>query len=243
MNKKIMLLALVGAVLWGQAAWAQEFYVIAGGGAPGTRITGVPFTINSPGFYYLSGNLAYNGSGNAITVNADDVTIDLMGFRLANGGAVGSTVGIDMIGRANVEIRNGTVQGFAIGVFEESGGTKHRAINIRAINNGTGIRFGGNNHLIENCNGSNNSTYGLYVESGIIADCVASNNEYGITMLRPGSILGNMANNNTYNNFVLGDGSATSILVDRNSAFGLNPNYYVVPGTTGVVMGTNAGTP
>jgi len=36
---------------------------------------------------------------------------------------------------------------------------------------------------------------------------------------------------------------ATAIMVDRNSAFGLNPNYYVEPNTTGVQWGINAGAP
>ncbi len=219
--------------------------MIAGGGAPGTRIISVPFTINSPGFYYLSRDLTYNGSGNAISVNADDVTIDLMGFRLAHSGAVGSTAGIFMSGRSNVEIRNGTVQGFGIGIGDDSSdATKHRAINIRAINNGTGIFFGGNNHLIKNCNGSNNAGNGLFMASGIIADCVASNNLWGIQMWGPGSVLGNIAMNNTSHNFQFGNvDTITSILVDRNSAFGLNPNYYKEDGATGVVYGVNSGTP
>ena len=60
----------------------------------------------------LAGNLTYSGSTNAITVSADDVTLDLMGFSLTNSGAKGSTYGINLSGRTNVEIRNGTVRGF-----------------------------------------------------------------------------------------------------------------------------------
>ena len=50
----------------------------------GTKITSVPYTITQPGFYLLTGNLTYNGTGNAIAVGANvkDVVIDLMGFSL-----------------------------------------------------------------------------------------------------------------------------------------------------------------
>ncbi len=88
MNKRIFILAVaVVALLIGSAARAQEFYVIAGGAtAVGTKITSLPYTISSPGFYYLTGNLSYTGSGNGITVSSDDVTLDLMGFRLSGPG-------------------------------------------------------------------------------------------------------------------------------------------------------------
>lgn len=252
MQKKIWLLALVAAVLLlvGSAAWADsEFYVIAGGGgAVGTKITSVPYTINNPGFYFFSGNLSYSGSGNAITVSADDVTLDLMGFSLTNAGAKGSTKGICMSGRTNVEIRNGTLRGFDCGVDEtdEINGNKHRVINVRATNNGNGISLGGKNHLIKNCSASNNSFEGLYADSGLITDSVANNNgAYGIVIKGPGSVLGNTACNNTSENFWLGNDVATSILVDHNSAFGLSPNYsnHATPTSGVVITASNSGTP
>jgi hypothetical protein len=242
MKKNIWLLAVVGAVLWGQAAWAQDVYVIVGGGV-GTKISSVPYTIAAPGFYYLTKDLTYNGTTNAITVNADNVTVDLMGFTLANGGAPGGTIGIFMTGRANVEVRNGSVQGFYAGVWEQGSGNRHRAINIRATNNSYGILFNGNNHQIKNCNASNNTVTGFYLNAGIIADCVAGNNEFGILIYGPGNVLGNSACNNSLYNFNLGNGTADSIVVDRNSALGLGTNYYIAPATTGVVFGLNSGTP
>jgi hypothetical protein len=48
---------------------------------PRTPISSVPFTITTPGSYYLTTNL-YSPSGNGITVSANDVTIDLNGFAL-----------------------------------------------------------------------------------------------------------------------------------------------------------------
>jgi hypothetical protein len=223
-----------------------DFYIVGAGGSVGTRITSVPYTISQPGFYYLGGNLTYSNSTTAITVGADNVTLDLMGFSLTNSGAKGSTYGINFTGRTNVEIRNGTVSGFNWGVYDglvNSTNGRHRAINIRAYGNNLGITLAGINNLIKGCNASNNTNTGLYLGSGLITDCVTSNNAFGIRVSGAGNVLGNAVFNNSTRNFDLGNGVATAIMVDRNSAFGLDPNYYVQTNTTGVQWGINAGAP
>ena len=48
-----------------------------------TPISSVPFTIYTPGSYYLTGNLAV-ATGNAITVTVDQVTLDLNGFTISS---------------------------------------------------------------------------------------------------------------------------------------------------------------
>lgn len=251
MKKIFWLLVLLGAVLWtGQAAWADgEFYVITGGGAAvGTKISSLPYIIPAPGFYYLTGNLTLSAPGAGITVNADNVTIDLMGFTM-NFSGTSLPEGVYMKGRHNVEIRNGTVTGFAYGIMEDSDdGANHRVINVRADNNkSSGIQLRGQGHLVMGCTASNNSGdvgNGIYLVSGTIINCVTCNNAFnGIWLWGPGSVTGTIANNNTFRNFELGAGAATSILVDRNSAFGLNKNYDIYPGSSGILMGTNAGTP
>ena len=126
----------------------------------GTKITTLPYTISQPGFYYLSGNLTYSSSSNAITVNADNVTLDLMGFRLIRGTATsGSPNGVYISGRKNVEVRNGTLRGFWTAIYEKyETGTNHRVINVRAIygtiSGGSGIWLQGNGHLVKDCNAS-----------------------------------------------------------------------------------------
>lgn len=252
MMKKIWLLALVAVgLLGGSAAWAGDgFYVVVGGGV-GTKISSVPYTISSPGLYYLGGNLSYNGSGNAITVNADNVTLDLMGFSLTFNGSGGTPNGIFLHGRNNVEIRNGTVSGFFTGIWEDSqNGTNHRISNIRADYNttsgGVGIILTGINHLVRGCTASHNSYGGIGFGSGTITGCVACNNgNYGITLHGAGSVLNNIANNNTLYNFKLGTAdTATNIMVNGNSASGLSTNYYKPNNSTGVeISALNAGTP
>jgi hypothetical protein len=257
MKRKIWFLALVGTVLLSAGmAWAQsDFYVVAGGGASvGTKITSVPYTINKSGFYFLTGNLTYSGStDNAITISANDVTLDLMGFSLTGVSPSVTVNGIYMSGCSNVEIRNGTVRSFGGGgVYEDNAnGNKHRVINVRSTGNLYGILLSGTNHLIKNCSASDNTGNGLFIGSGLIADCEANNNTggYGIYMYGPGSILGNTACNNSQYNFRLGNTVPTSnsILVDHNSSFG-NPsghnNYFTNSDNTGVlVTDSNSGKP
>ena len=245
--KRFLFIALVFSVMLTAApVFADgEFYVIAGGSGVGTKITNLPYTISAPGFYYLTGNLSRT-SGDGITVDSNDVTIDLMGFRLS-GSLTANGIGI-INGRTNVEIRNGSLSGWAYGIFMLTSGANNRVISIRAEGNNTGFSLPGGNHLIKGCNASNNKNTGISLACGLITDCVASNNATGIRLVGPGNVLGNAVFNNSTHNLHLGIGVATAIMVDRNSAFGLNPNYYITAGTTGVVgIGsgtiTNAGAP
>ena len=127
MRRKIWLLAMVGAVLLsGTAAGADDFYVIGARVAQGTNIIKLPLTINASGYYYLTGNLTYTG-GAGITVDADNVTIDLMGFVLTGASTGGAGYGIFLGTKQNVEVRNGTVTGWYWAVYGSWGGpTGHR---------------------------------------------------------------------------------------------------------------------
>ena len=49
---------------------------------PGTPISG-PTVVSAPGHYYLTQNISVTGSVNAITISADDVSLDLGGFTLS----------------------------------------------------------------------------------------------------------------------------------------------------------------
>jgi parallel beta-helix repeat protein len=245
--KKILCLAgLMALIFGGSGVWAEGVYVQPGG--VGTKITSLPYTINQPGYYYFGGNLSINltGANAAIAVNADNVTLDLMGFSLTNTNTPSfAAYGIYMTGRNNVEVRNGTIVNFQEGLNESSAsGANHLALNLRLNNNGDAIYLRGNNHLVKNCTVSKNS-YGIFITGGTISNCVASDNtNTGIRLSGAGSVLGNIANNNTTRNFSLGTAStATNIIANRNSASGLNPDYYKPTDSTGVVISAlNAGT-
>lgn len=85
-------------------------------------ITKLPYTIKNPGRYSLSAPLAYKGIGAAITITADDVSLDLRGRAitavLANSLA-NETAGIFANGRKNITIRNGILKNFFRGIYLE----------------------------------------------------------------------------------------------------------------------------
>lgn len=76
-----------------------------------TPIAGAPVVITAPGRYRLSRNLAVTG-GNAITIQSDDVTLDLAGFVISSSAQPANGTAITIAGpRRNVTVRNGAIRG------------------------------------------------------------------------------------------------------------------------------------
>jgi hypothetical protein len=182
--KRFLLLSLVGAILLNAVpALAEDgFYVIPTRATPGTSITSLPYTITAPGYYYLTRNLSYTG-GDGITINPEvnNVTLDLMGFVLTGPGNNYSIGILISSWNYNVEVRNGTVTGWKVGVdgrYNGGGGTNLRAIGVRAVGNTYGITLG-NNALIKDCTAAQGSFasgyYGLGILSGTISGCTVYN--------------------------------------------------------------------
>src|SRR5579872_5388451 len=95
---------------------------------PRTPISSAPFTISAPGSYYLTGNLSVTG-GNAISINTNNVTLDLNGFTIsstaasANGSAILINAGTNTP-ISNLRIFNGHISSGVTnnsGVFNGSG--------------------------------------------------------------------------------------------------------------------------
>jgi hypothetical protein len=80
-----------------------------------TAITSLPYSIDVPGVYCLTDDLTTSiSSGNAITINANSVTLDLNGHKLAgNAGATSTATGILADTKRYVVIKNGTIRGFS----------------------------------------------------------------------------------------------------------------------------------
>lgn len=240
--RRSFLAALVVVVLLGVNPVSADdgFYVVAMGGV-GTKITSLPYDITKSGFYYLGGDLTSTGHG--ITVNANDVTIDLMGFSLSYTGTAEFKYGVLMLGNQNVEVRNGTVRGFYGGIEENfTTGSNHRVINVRAVyNTESGIVLNGNAHVIKSCTGSFNN-WGIVINgSGEITHCIAYKNNYaGIKLGGAGICKNNHASHNVNRNFYLGEASTiTPLLVSENSSSGSPINYYVPGGSDGVLFKDN----
>ncbi len=118
------------------------------------------FIISTPGSYYLTGNVTGEPDKHGISIQADDVTLDLNGFALVSGGA-GAFRGIDVpTAQKNVAIRNGTVRGWA------GGGVRADTV-VGA--------------LIEKVLASDNTgATGIFVGlGGLVRDCVANANGAG----------------------------------------------------------------
>lgn len=146
---------------------------------PRMPISNLPFTISQPGSYYLTGNLSSTITG--ITINADNVTIDLMGYTMSGG----TGNGISMDGRSNVEISNGTVRGFTEnGIYEgNADGVGHRVIRVRAVANGSsGIYLRSRANLVQNCTATGNGGSGIHLShvSEVSHNTVYDNDTYGI---------------------------------------------------------------
>ena len=171
------------------------------------------FVIDNPGSYYLAGDR--NASMNGIRVNADNVTIDLMGYSLIGSGSP-MAWGIYVNGRTNVEIRNGTVRDFGDdGIYENnSNGKEHRIINIRAVSNGIrGIYLAGNGHLVKNCTAADNTGHGIFATgngSTITGNTAYNNQGYGISVGNGSTVTGNTVFSNQSTGIIASSGSTVT---------------------------------
>ena len=76
-----------------------------------TPISSLPFTISSPGSYYLTKSLNVT-TGNGITINAAQVTVDLNGFTISSNASSANGTGIALAsGLADITIFNGHIKG------------------------------------------------------------------------------------------------------------------------------------
>ena len=76
-------------------------------------ITAVPVTISAPGTYCLIGDLSLSAAGPAISVSANEVTVDLGGYSITGSG---SGTGVFASVHNHVQVRNGRLLRFATAV-------------------------------------------------------------------------------------------------------------------------------
>jgi len=193
---------------------SADFYVIAGSRGVGTKITSLPYTIASSGFYFIDKNLTCATGTNGITITTDNVTLDLMGFSLIGPGGSDNYHGIYMFARTNVEIRKGTIRNFPrSGITDyDNGGKGHRIISIRVQDNGVdGIFLRGKGHLIEKCAATDNSI-GIVTGSGSIATGNICNDNIlnGLELGNYSIAIGNICYSNGYCGIITGTGTTVS---------------------------------
>lgn len=208
------------------------------------------YMITEPGSYYLTENTT--ATRTAIRVDANNVTIDLMGYSLIGTPSELLGFGIYMSGRSNVQIRNGTVRDFPrLGIYEASElrGRHHRVVNVQAISNGSdGIHLEGYGHIVRDCTAANNSYNGMFVGhakgltfytigSSTITGCLALKNDAnGIVVGYACVVTANTARSNAGHGIEARSGS----VVAQNAAFNNGENGIDVEGACTVIGNTAA---
>ncbi|MBU0679274.1 MAG: right-handed parallel beta-helix repeat-containing protein [Verrucomicrobia bacterium] len=140
----------------------------------------IPYQIDNAGSYVVTENLSAGASQNGITVNADNVTIDLNGFSIY--GITNSFNGIvSTSSRINVTVINGSVRDCGDDGIDLSTAVNCLVKNVRASNNGAaGIQLGDASTVIE-CtaigNGSSTNHNGITTAGGsVVSACVTRDN-------------------------------------------------------------------
>lgn len=232
--RKIIWVTAIMVVVFSAFPAAADFYVIGTGGNVGTKITSVPYTISSPGLYCLAKNLAYSPtSGNAITVAASDVTLDLMGFSLTGPGKTsGGSKGIYInSGFNSVEIRNGSVSSFGSDGISGTNNEGTRLIGLRVMDNGgSGVNFDGDNQLVMGCLLLNNAVYGATINNGLMKGNQASfNGGRGLIAASGVTISGNVCHSNGGTGIYAYSGSS---LLDNTTMHNNGYGIYAYDGST-----------
>lgn len=218
-----------------------------------------PYTISTPGSYYLATNLTPPANTNAIVVNSDNVTIDLNGFSITGVNSVGYTaiqVGI----RTGFCARNGMVNKWTAsgpGVTTTGGGISAQYASgalfekLILINNsgGPGLTTG-DGCTIKDCVARNQQGTGSNgIQTGYsctVVDCTATGNGgSGIYFANGGSAINCSATGNGGDGIQSGDGcsiihctAGTSFVGGSNTGFGINAGEgCTVTGSTAAANG------
>ena len=206
-----------------------------------TVITSLPYTITATGAYVLNGNLSSSQtSGNLITVNASNVTIDFQGHFIS--GAVGNTsqtYGIYASERSNLTIKNGTIAHCQTGIEIDGNNTattnsvNHQIDNLRVTycySTGIFIYYGPGSR-ISNCQVSQTGFSGTSSAYGIIV--------YGASTLIQNNVVSNVTANNSIG--IISAGFSRQNVVS-GASYGVYGGKYQDNLTSGCTTPFNGGT-
>ncbi|MCE5340301.1 MAG: hypothetical protein LLF92_04135 [Planctomycetaceae bacterium] len=219
---------------------------------PASALGSTTFYITAGGSYYLQGERLCSSHG--IRIDANNVTIDLCGYSLIGNGA-GTTYGIYILGKSNVEIRNGTIRNFTVGIDEEyTTATDNRVIDVRVQSNSKqGIQLVGYGHEVRNCtsvyNGfapAGSQVYGIHAGAGAkITGNMVHSNGVGVAAYIFGIVVGGgctITGNTVYDNGDVSTGTMVyGIITDVGSTIIGNTVYSNGTSATGTVYGIYAG--
>ncbi|MHB0945958.1 MAG: right-handed parallel beta-helix repeat-containing protein [Sedimentisphaerales bacterium] len=200
------------------------------------------FTISAPGSYYLTGNRTLTSDVNGISIDCNNVTIDLMGYTLAGTGS-GIADGIKTNIRINnIEVRNGTITTFGgCGISSYLLCDDIRIINVRCVSNKSrGVFLYGDNSRIDNCIFSKNGKEGFRTYgSAVVTNCMArDNNDVGI-YVDTGSVVSSCSSVNNNGNGILVHGPST---VSNNTSYNNRGNGIYCSNASCSIIGNTVNT-
>jgi parallel beta-helix repeat protein len=144
---------------------------------PRTPISSAPYTITSPGSYYLTTNISSAEDG--VIIQSHNVTLDLMGFTISGiNGTMGYGINIDFTELApirNLTVRNGAISGFYMGAYaKETVGARFEGLSISS--NGIAIYLNGNEgncdaNTITHCSMTDTTYDGMMLNGGLNGTC------------------------------------------------------------------------
>jgi parallel beta-helix repeat protein len=176
-----------------------------------------PVTITNPGSYYLTTNLTVPAFGSAITINAENVTLDLNGYTLSG---VPNSFGAIIIASNHAAVVNGFIRNCAFNYAVDAGSVSGcRLENLILSGNSSGINAG-SEAIVRNCVAINDVGPGITClnDTYIANNLCASNGNGGIYLVGSGNRIDN--NQLFYNNtagIVGANVDASNNLVINNS--------------------------
>lgn len=183
---------------------------------PRTPIGEAPYTISAAGSYYLTDNLL-----GMVTIEADDVTLDLMGYRIRNASGAGISI---PAARTNVLIRNGIVSvdanQTALSLSVNFANKNCVAEDVRVVLTGAnaiGI-MATTGWLIRNCHvrGPGGSGTGISASgASVVRDCRISGFYDGLRLTGTGALVENNLVQGNTQNYDLVAGNQINILLSE----------------------------
>ncbi len=119
------------------------------------------FVISQPGSYYLAGNLAQAAGKHGISIQANDVTLDLNGFAVIGDGTGTNLCGVNVpVAQTGFRVHNGAVRGWSGGGVQAAAAATLAHHLILSGNLKTGLTAG-NGSLVHDCVATGNTTAGF----------------------------------------------------------------------------------
>lgn len=147
---------------------------------PRIAISSVPYTITSPGSYYLTGNLTSTQSlASAIAVQSDDVSIDLNGFVLQ---VSSGYYGISSSSHQRVCVRNGSIKAYGSGgVFlAQCPHCRIEDVRVWQVPNASFGIYTGASSEVTNCQIDGGNVGFVAADGSVVRGCTASGCAYGV---------------------------------------------------------------